>query len=62
MRVAERGNVKNVHTVRTGIEYMMFLAEWYRKESAKQSIGQQHAVTLRGDERPKGFLDHGPAL
>jgi deoxyhypusine synthase len=23
------GDVKNVHTVRTGIEYMMFLAEWY---------------------------------
>ena len=34
-----KGNVKNVHTVRTGIEYMMFLAEWYRKESARQSIG-----------------------
>lgn len=24
-----RGDVKNVHTVRTGIEYMMQLAEWY---------------------------------
>jgi deoxyhypusine synthase len=23
------GDVKNVHTVRTGIEYMMWLAEWY---------------------------------
>lgn len=23
------GDVKNVHTVRTGIEYMMFLADWY---------------------------------
>ncbi len=23
------GDVKNVHTVRNGIEYMMFLAEWY---------------------------------
>ena len=23
------GDVKNVHTVRTGIEYMMYLAEWY---------------------------------
>lgn len=23
------GDVKHVHTVRTGIEYMMFLAEWY---------------------------------
>src|SRR5450432_3880897 len=26
------GDVKNVHTVRTGIEYMMALAEWYTKE------------------------------
>jgi deoxyhypusine synthase len=32
-------NVKNVHTVRTGIEYMMALAEWYTKTSAKRSIG-----------------------
>jgi len=29
------GNVKNVHTVRTGIEYMMSLAEWYTKNSRK---------------------------
>jgi len=28
------GDVKNVHTVRTGIEYMMHLAEWYT-ENAK---------------------------
>ena len=27
------GDVKNVHTVRTGIEYMMILAEWYKKKS-----------------------------
>ncbi len=27
------GDVKNVHTVRTGIEYMMALAEWYTTES-----------------------------
>ncbi|MFO0829845.1 MAG: deoxyhypusine synthase family protein [Phycisphaerales bacterium] len=25
------GDVKNVHTVRTGIEYMMYLADWYTK-------------------------------
>src|SRR5579862_4327785 len=31
--------LKNVHTVRTGIEYMMELAEWYTKTSAKRSIG-----------------------
>jgi deoxyhypusine synthase len=33
------GDVKNVHTVRTGIEYMMILAEWYQKVSKKSSIG-----------------------
>jgi deoxyhypusine synthase len=33
------GEVKNVHTVRTGIEYMMNLAEWYTEISAKRSIG-----------------------
>ena len=32
------GDVKNVHTVRTGIEYMMELAEWYTK-NAKPSGG-----------------------
>ena len=33
------GDVKNVHTVRTGIEYMMVLADWYQKVSKKASIG-----------------------
>jgi len=33
------GDVKNVHTVRTGIEYMIELAAWYTKTSAKSSIG-----------------------
>ncbi|MBF6593389.1 MAG: deoxyhypusine synthase family protein [Thermaceae bacterium] len=33
------GDIKNVHTVRTGIEYMMMLADWYVETSAKQSIG-----------------------
>ncbi|HUL80658.1 MAG TPA: deoxyhypusine synthase family protein [Gammaproteobacteria bacterium] len=33
------GDVKNVHTVRTGIEYMMILADWYQKKSKKASIG-----------------------
>lgn len=32
-----KGNVKNVHTVRTGIEYMMALANWYSVE--QKSIG-----------------------
>ena len=33
------GDVKNVHTVRTGIEYMMYLADWYTRESQDGSIG-----------------------
>src|SRR5712675_1643494 len=33
------GDVKNVHTVRTGIEYMMSLAEWYTETSEHSSIG-----------------------
>jgi deoxyhypusine synthase len=33
------GDVKNVHTVRTGIEYMMSLADWYTKTAKKSSIG-----------------------
>ncbi|GIV61059.1 MAG: deoxyhypusine synthase [Rhodothermaceae bacterium] len=34
-----KGDVRNVHTVRTGIEYMMWLADWYRREAAAHSIG-----------------------
>ncbi|NLG61685.1 MAG: deoxyhypusine synthase family protein [Candidatus Cloacimonetes bacterium] len=33
------GEVKNVHTVRTGIEYMISLADWYTETSAQHSIG-----------------------
>ena len=33
------GDVKNVHTVRTGIEYMTELAEWYTRTSAEHSLG-----------------------
>lgn len=31
------GDVKKVHTVRTGIEYMMFLAEWYTQNATDES-------------------------
>jgi deoxyhypusine synthase len=34
-----RKDVKNVHTVRTGIEYMIELAEWYTSTSPKHPIG-----------------------
>ena len=33
------GDIKNVHTVRTGIEYMASLADWYTKTSKEASIG-----------------------
>ena len=33
------GNIQNVHTVRTGIEFMITLADWYQRTSASQSIG-----------------------
>ena len=33
------GDVKNVHTVRTGIEYMMRLADWYQELAPRSSIG-----------------------
>ena len=33
------GDVKNVHTVRTGIEYMISLAEWYTKTSRETPLG-----------------------
>lgn len=34
-----RGTIKNVHTVRTGIEYMMALTDWYSKEAARRPVG-----------------------
>jgi deoxyhypusine synthase len=33
------GEISNVHTVRTGIEYMIMLADWYQATSAHSSIG-----------------------
>ncbi|MBL9107173.1 MAG: deoxyhypusine synthase family protein [Myxococcales bacterium] len=33
------GDVKNVHTVRTGIEYMIFLADWYTRTTKDSSLG-----------------------
>ena len=33
------GHIKNIHTVRTGIEYMMMLADWYTKTAAETPIG-----------------------
>jgi deoxyhypusine synthase len=33
------GEIRNVHTVKSGIEYMIMLADWYTKTSGKSSIG-----------------------
>lgn len=34
-----RKDVRNVHTVRSGIEYMMALAEWYQAHAGSRGIG-----------------------
>ncbi|HYC72631.1 MAG TPA: deoxyhypusine synthase family protein [Opitutaceae bacterium] len=34
------GDVKNVHTVRTGIEYMTWLADWYTRHAKKLKTGE----------------------
>jgi deoxyhypusine synthase len=34
-----RGDVKNVHTVRTGIEYMIRLSHWYTETTAQTPLG-----------------------
>lgn len=33
------GDIGNVHTVRSGIEYMVYLADWYRSVCREHSIG-----------------------
>ena len=44
------GDIKNVHTVRTGIEYMMALADWYTETAKSSSIGFfQIAGGIAGD-------------
>ncbi len=44
------GDVRAVHTVRTGIEYMIKLADWYTNTSASSSIGFfQIAGGIAGD-------------
>jgi deoxyhypusine synthase len=34
-----RGDIKNVHTMKTGVEYFMALADWYLKSSEPPGIG-----------------------
>jgi deoxyhypusine synthase len=34
-----QGTIKNVHTVRSGIEYMLSLSEWYKKTVEEHPIG-----------------------
>ena len=33
------GDIKNVHTVKSGIEYMMALSAWYQENAPKQPVG-----------------------
>ena len=35
----KRGDVKNVHTVRTGIEYMLRMIDWYQAMTADRGLG-----------------------
>ena len=51
------GDVTNVHTVRTGIEYMMVLADWYMANSGGRGIGFfQHRLV---DQFDAGDADQG---
>lgn len=34
-----KGDIKNVHTVRSGIEYMMMFADWYQSASQASPVG-----------------------
>lgn len=47
------GDVKNVHTVRTGIEYMIALADWYTKNSKPLTSS---AGTGRHADSPDGSI------
>jgi deoxyhypusine synthase len=38
------GDIKNVHTVRSGIEYMMSLADWYTTTTAKPKAGRARSI------------------
>jgi deoxyhypusine synthase len=45
-----RGDIKNVHTVRTGVEYMMWLADFYQEITKDASLGMfQIAGGISGD-------------
>jgi deoxyhypusine synthase len=45
-----KGDIKNVHTVRTGIETMMELADWYMKTATQNRLGFfQIAGGISGD-------------
>ncbi len=45
-----RGDVKNIHTVKSGVEAMTFLADWYTEKTEKTSLGFfQIAGGIAGD-------------
>jgi deoxyhypusine synthase len=33
------GDIKNVHTVKTGIEFMLWMADWYKSTTKEHSLG-----------------------
>jgi deoxyhypusine synthase len=41
-------HIKNVHTVRTGIEYMMMLSEWYTKTAKPMKLLSTVDATVKG--------------
>ncbi len=57
------GDVKNVHTVRSGIEYMMYLAEWYTKTTRPAKSGTSRG-TGRTAAKPStiGFFQIGGGI
>jgi len=44
-------DIKNVHTVRTGIEYMMMLAEWYTKNSKTITVKRSEVRGQKSDKK-----------
>ena len=50
------GDVKNVHTVRTGIEYMIELAEWYTTNAQQIQVPSQSDLQSPANQGSIGFF------
>ena len=55
-------DVKNVHTVRTGIEYMMSLAEWYTKTAKSISVATAAGRSRKVKVGSIGFFQIGGGI